>query len=154
MLASEVEKRLRLRLVGDTSPGKPAVAWADARGTIVLHLSTLNVVLKDGWLQCSFDANPADEPHPATLQFLYHLGRDSDSDGLTAASTINAPGAPELAAAWGDVLQRVIWDGVLDVIEGVVNVAAHQNTNRALTLLGFLVSEGTLHVDVQIADAA
>jgi hypothetical protein len=155
VVSAEVEQRIKVRLLGGAPAAQATVAWGDYRGSVELHVSTLKVVVKDGWLLCNLDANLPGDAKPSTLQFLYFLGRESDGDGLSAASTINAPGAPAtaLATAWGAVIQRVIWDGVLDVIEGVVNYAGKQSPNRALTLLGFLSTEGQLQVEVQVADA-
>lgn len=152
VVATEVEQRIRTRLLSGSA--QSTVAWGDYRGAIELHVATLKVAIKDGWLLCNVDAN-APNAAPSTLQFLFYLGRDQDADGTTAAGTINAPGAAAgLAQEWGSIVQRVIWDGVLDVIEGVVNYAGKQSPNRALTLLGFQSSEGQLHVEVHIADAA
>jgi hypothetical protein len=154
VVAAEVEQRIRTRLLAGSPPSQ-TVAWGDYRGSIELHLGSLKAVIKDGWLLCNLDANAAGAS-PGTLQFIFYLGREQDANGTTAAGTINAPGEAALALAreWGPVVQRVIWDGVLDVIEGVVNYAAKQSPNRPLTLLGFQSTEGQLHVEVQTADAA
>ena len=154
VIAGEVEARIRVRLLGGAPAAQSAVAWGDGRGNVQLHIASLKVVIKDGWLLCNLDANMPSDLKPLTLQFVFFLGRESDGDGVCAASAINAPDAAELCVAWGGVIQQVIWDGVLDVIEGVINHVGAQNPNHALTLLGYFSTEGQIHVEVQVADAA
>lgn len=150
----QLEQRIRRRLGGTAGATQPTVAWADTRETLVVNASSLKVRVTDGWLLCNLDVHPLEAP-VATLQFLYFLGRESDGEALSAAGTIHSRATDaSVAGAWGDVLRRVIWDGVLDVMEGVVNYAGRQAPGRALTLLGFHCTEGQLHVEVQTADAA
>jgi hypothetical protein len=44
----------------------------------------------------------------------------------------------------------VVWDGVLDAIEGVVGQVGREHPGRALALVGFTGADNGLHVDVEI----
>jgi hypothetical protein len=152
--ADQVAQRVRLNLTGDGGPTASTVAWGDYHGTVVLHLSTLKFRAADGWLLCNLGVSVPGQT-ASTLQFLFRTALEDDPDPLVVAGGVRADdvSANALADDWGAILQRVIWDGVLDVIEGVVNHAESQSPGRALTLMGFLAAEGLVHVEVQTADA-
>jgi hypothetical protein len=152
--ADQVLQRIRLRLAADAGPAAAAVAWSDSRGTLVLNLSSLKFRAADGWLICNLDVHPPGEP-VSTLQFVFCTARENEDAPLAVAGEIRAGDAKAaaLADSWGAILQRAIWDGILDVIEGVLNDTGKQSPGRALTLMRFLTAEGTVHVDVQTADA-
>jgi hypothetical protein len=153
VMTEELAQRVRLRVAGDAAPGAAAVAWGDHRGTIVLHLSGLKLRATDGWLICNLDANTPGQPI-STLQFLFRTAREDEANPLIIAGAIRSDEpVASLADEWGAVLQHIIWDGVLDIMEGVVNHAGKQSPGRALTLLGFLASEGAVQVEVQVAEA-
>jgi hypothetical protein len=141
-------------LAGDAGQSASDVAWGDYRGTLIIHLSTLKLRAAEGWLLCNLDVNEPSQP-ACTLQFLFRTARGEEVDPLVVAGEVRAgdPAASALADAWGAVLQRVVWDGILDVIEGVISNAGAQSPGRNLALLGFLGTESAVQVEVQTADA-
>lgn len=144
-----IEGRVRARLAGSARDAT-AVAWGEHDNALILHLGSVKLRIRSGWLLCNVDANkPGDAK--STLQLLYFLGRDGQGDDTAAASTINATGTGvQIADAWGVQLQRVMWDGVLDAFEGVLGQVGRQHAGRKLELVGFCGSENGLDVDVEV----
>jgi hypothetical protein len=153
--AEVIEERVRARLDGPDPQRVPAVAWAEGTDAIVIHLPSVKLRIRKGWLLCNVEANAPGGPR-ALLQMVYFLGRDGQSDDTVAASTIHAAGATSSALAdqWGVQLQRVIWDGVLDALEGVLAQLGRQHPGKALDLIGFSGSNDSLDVDVEVKGAA
>jgi len=147
--AQGIEERVRTRLSGGVPRG-PVVAWGEGGDALILNLPSVKLRLRSGWLLCNVDAS-APGGARGTLQLMYFLGRDGQGDDTVAASTIHTVGpASALAAEWGVQLQRVVWDGVLDAIEGVVGQVGSQNPGKDLDLVGFSGADGVLQVDVRV----
>lgn len=151
--SATLEARVRARLSG---PARAAavVAWGERDEALILHLTSLAVRVRSGWVMCNLDVTSPGTPR-TTLQIFYFVGRDGDGDGTAASAAVHAPGAgAAIADQWGLQLQRTIWDGVLDALEAVVALVGRLNPGRALDLVGFTGSDGGLDVDVEVKAAA
>jgi hypothetical protein len=151
--SAEVAERIQLRLRAGAPADARVVLWERDGRRVLLHLFTLRVSIKDGWLLA--DLGLQTEPTGRRLlQFVFFLGTDGEGDGTQAGGTIHTDSreGAELAQAWGDDLQRVIWDGVLDVVEGSLNVAERRHPGLPLSVLGFSCSDDQLHVDIHAGE--
>jgi hypothetical protein len=152
---AEVADRVGVRLRAGSSARSNQVVWESRGRRALLHLSTLRLVVKDGWLLVNLSVET--EPTGARLlQFIFFLGQDGEGDGTDAGATVHVDSleGAQLAELWGEQLERVIWDGVLDVIEGSLAFAdVHQGSRGLpLSLLGYTCSGGRLHVDLQAGE--
>jgi len=109
---------MQARLLG-TATGE-AVVWQKDRHRLLIHTASLAVRSLDGWLLVNLEVE-ADQTKRQLLQFVFHVGRQGESDGTQAACTIHSTSqAAPLLEPWGRDLQRVLWDAVLDAIESGV----------------------------------
>lgn len=140
--------RIRQRLMGVNNTGR-LVVWHSGSNRVLINGGTLQARLLRGWLLVSVDLQ-TDQTGRATLEFVYFLGAPGEADGNSAASKINAATrqASQLAEIFGDDLQRVIWDAVLDAIEAAIRAVANKYRNQPLTLRGFQADPEGLLVDV------
>ncbi len=147
--AADLTRRLRERLRGDPPHAATRVVWQRDSDSVLVNTDSLNVRLLAGWLLCNLDLE-TDQTGRQTLQFVFFLGSVGEGDGLQAACTINAaaPGAAQLAAAWGHDLQRVLWDAVLDAIELTVYHAESLNKGAPITLGGFHCTQDAVVIDL------
>lgn len=152
IVAGELGRRMRDRLRGAATTAR-VVVWQQAGQRLLIYPDTLNTRFLDGWLVCNLDVE-TDQTRVQTLQFVFFLGKELESDGQQAAATINAPTveAAQVAAAWGPELSRVLWDAVLDVIEASVHHASTQQRGLPVTLQGFHCTSDAVHVHVLVGD--
>lgn len=151
---AELTARMRTRLFGGTQPEGPKVVWSRGEKRVLLHLDSLRLRAVDGWLLINLEL----ETQPTgrqRLQFVFFVGQDGEGDGLRAAGTVNAPSlqSAQLAEAWSDDLQRVLWDAVLDGIEASVARVEQQNAGKRLQLQGFSCASNALQVRVLAGEA-
>lgn len=141
----DIQERVRFRL----AKGKPAnkIVWADGGDELLLYLDALRCACTEGWLVCELAVEAASGGRQE-LHCVYFVGRDDEADGTRAAGSVRPSGAggEAIADRWGRALLRVIWDGVLDVIEGAVVHASRRGGE--LSLLGYSCSSAEFHVDV------
>jgi hypothetical protein len=144
--ADDVRQRVAFRLAAGR-PNVSKIVWTDGGDELLIHVDALRCSFADGWLVCELELE-AGAPGRQKLQCVFFLGRAGEADGARAACTLKPIGAASEAIAdrWGRNLQRVIWDAVLDAIEGA---AAHVSaqTKTAMTLLGFSCTRERLDVD-------
>jgi len=147
--ATDLGRRLRERLQGDRATTALKFVWRRDAQQVLVHADSLIFRVVDGWLLCSLDLE-TDETKRQTLQFVFFIGKADEGDGLQSDCTINAPttGAAQLAAAWGDDVQRVLWDAILDAIEKAVYHAETLKPGEKLTLAGFHCTPDAIHVQV------
>ena len=145
----ELAERMRDRLTGPGEPASPSVVWERDGSRVLLDAGSLTVRTVEGWLLCQLDAH-SDATGTATLQFIFYLGTAQDGAGVQAAATINAPqlAAAQLADMWGEDVQRVLWDGVLDAVEASLYRAGEADPGARLTLAGFHCDSETIGIDV------
>jgi hypothetical protein len=150
--AGEVVRRMRERL---RPPGTTAtkVVWQHKGDRVLLHTDVLQGKLLDGWIVCDLPVQ-TDQTGRQSLQFVYYVGTSTEADGLQAAGTVNAatPDAARLADAFGAHLERVLWDAVLDCLEGMVAHAAKEHGGQRLTLAGYHCNSDALSADVIVGD--
>ena len=146
---ADLVRRLKERLRGDPPNPATRVVWHRDGDSVLVNTDSLTVRLLDGWLMCNLDLQ-TDQTGRQTLQFVFFLGREGEGDSLQAASTINAPtpGAAQLAAAWGQDLQRVLWDAVLDAVELMVYHAESLKKGSPITIGGFHCTPDAIVVDI------
>lgn len=140
----ELKERMRTRLLAGTSA--PDVVWRDLYDGLTLHTLTLQVRALKGWVLCGLDVTPSDGARE-TVQIAFRLGEDGLDDGPDATATFLA-GSAALQERWGSALQRVLWDGVLDLVEGAVTLAGRARTDATLQVLGFVASDDAISVDI------
>lgn len=147
--ATDLTRRLKERLRGDPPNAATRVVWQRDGDSVLVNTDSLTARLLDGWLVCNLDLQ-TDQTGRQTLQLVYFLGKNGEGDGLQAACTINAAttGASQLAAAWGEDVQRVLWDAVLDAIEMMVYHAESLKKGTPITLGGFHCTRDTIVVDL------
>jgi hypothetical protein len=148
--AGELGLRLRERLRGNAVATATKVTWQRPDGQrLLIELASVKVRLLDGWLLCELAAQ-TDQTGRAILQFVFFVGRPKEADDIKASSTINAatPAATQIAAVWGQDLQRVIWDVVLDVLEACVWQVSQQQAGKAITIQGFHCTPDLFHAEV------
>lgn len=116
---------------------------------MLLYLSSLRSVCKPGWLLVELPLE-AGASGRQRVQFVYFLGRDDVAGGTSASTTIRAETSAglQIVDRWGPALQRVIWDGVLDLIEGALVWERERSGAGDPALLGFGCGASSLHVDV------
>ena len=151
---AELADRMRHRLRGAAAAAAAKVVWQQDASLLLIHLDSLQARCRDGWLLCSLQVQ-TDPTGLQTLQLVFFLGRIGKADGLQASCTVNAPtaGAARIAAVWGEDLQRVLWDAVLDALEaGVHHAGTLMNPKDRITLAGFHCGAGEVHVEVVAGD--
>ena len=144
----DVQIRIRQRLTGLNREAR-GVVWQLGGHSVLIHTESLQARFLRGWLLVSLFLE-TNQTGRCLLEFVFFLGAAQDGDGNTAAARINAASraATQLAEIWGDDLQRVIWDAVLDVMEASLSRVRHQYGNQPMTLRGFQVSPEGLQVSV------
>lgn len=146
--AGDLLARIQHRLAGLT-PSARRVVWRSGAQAVLIYTDQIRARLLQGWLVVGLDLE-SDQTGRRSLELVYFLGAPQDGDGLGAAVRINAATreAAMLAEVWGDDLQRVIWDAVLDAIQIALQTTRRQRPNDALTLRGFLATPEGLQVNV------
>jgi hypothetical protein len=146
---SELAARMREHLRGPGANPPPKVIWQARGQRVLLHLDSLELRAHDGWLLAGLDLQ-ADQTGRQTLQLVFHLGKPGEGDGLTAAVTINTTtvGAAQLAASWGDDLQRLLWDGLLDLLEAALRRAGREHPGEELALQGYGCADEQIVIEV------
>lgn len=146
--ARDVQARVRQRLLGLGTTARQVV-WRSGPHAVLVHAERVQARLLEGWLVVGVDLE-TDQTGRCVLELVYFLGSPQDGDGAGAAVRINAPSreAAMLAEIWGDDLQRVVWDAVLDGIQLALQTAARQHPSQPLTLRGFLARPEGLQVNV------
>ena len=136
--ADQLQKRLQDRLRGLNPVAPNTVLWQQKGNRVLLFVDSLRTRLLSGWLLCSVDMQ-ADETGRQTVQFVFYLGATGAGDGLHAAGSVNAanPQASQLAEVWGQAVQRVLWDAVLDALEAFVSQAAAKYPGQPIAIHGF-----------------
>jgi hypothetical protein len=139
-----------VRLAGAEARANAPVAWSDHDEVLIVHVPSVKLRFRSGWLLCALDVNRPGAAK-ASLQIVYFLGRDGQGDDTVASSTINATGTgAAIAEGWGVQLQRVVWDGVLDALEGVLGQVGVKYPGKPLELIGFSGADDRLDVDIKV----
>ncbi len=150
--ARDVQLRVRQRLLGLNANAR-RVVWQSGSHAVLIHAERTQARLLDGWLVVGLLLE-TEQTGLRSLEIVYFLGAPKDADGTTAAARVNAADreAAMLAEVWGDDLQRVVWDAVLDAIQIALQTARRTHSNEPLTLRGFTASpEG---IDVSLVAGA
>jgi hypothetical protein len=143
---TDVQARIRQRLAG-LNPSARRVVWRSATHAVLIYADRTQARLLRGWLVVGLELE-TDQTGRHPLELVYFLGRAQDGDGPGAAVRINAATreAAMLAEVWGDDLQRVVWDAVLDAIQVALQRARRDHPDEPLTLRGFLATPEGLQV--------
>ena len=146
--ALDVQARIRQRLAGLNPLARRAV-WRSGSQAVLIYADRTQARLLRGWLVVGLELE-TDQTGRHQLELVYFLGAAEDGDGTGAAVRINAAtrDAAMLAEVWGDDLQRVVWDAVLDAIQLALQRARADHPNEPLTLRGFLATPEGLQVNV------
>lgn len=161
-----VHRRIKRRL-GGSETERAAVIWqmpwhleaSQQPAALKLDLSKLTYSFFDGCLLLQLPVF-TDMTQRQGLQAAFHLGTAPLGANLEAAARIEpmnrsdakAAQAQALVDRWGTELLRVMWDGVLDCIEGSMQIAAAGAANQPLTLLGYSCSAQGLVIDIQLGN--
>ena len=143
----DVRERVRFRIAAGRE-GQSEVVWSDQGDELLIDLDALRCNCKAGWLLCELSLEAAGSGRQR-LHCIYFLGREDAADGVRSAATIRPadPAGEGIADRWGRALLRVVWDGVLDVIEGTVSHVARE-AEGGVELLGFGCSDKRVHIDL------
>ena len=146
--APDVQSRIRQRLAG-LNPTARRVVWRSATHAVFIYVDRTQARLLRGWLVVGLELE-TDQTGRHPLELVFFLGAPRDGDGTGAAVRINAATreAATIAEVWGDDLQRVVWDAVLDAIQVALQRARRDHPNQPLTLRGFLATPEGLQVNV------
>jgi hypothetical protein len=146
--APDVQARIRQRLSG-LNPAARRVIWRSATHALFIYADRTQARLLRGWLVVGLELE-TEQTGRQTLELVFFLGAAQDGDGNGAAVRINAATreAAMLAEVWGNDLQRVVWDAVLDAIQIALQRARRDNPNQPLTLRGFVGTPEGLQVTV------
>lgn len=146
--AADVQARIRQRLAG-LNPTARRVVWRSSSHAVFIYVDRTQARLLRGWLVVGLELE-TDQTGRHPLELVYFLGNAQDGDGTGAAVRINAStrDAAMLAEVWGDDLQRVVWDAVLDAIQVALQKARRDRPNEPLALRGFLATPEGLQVNV------
>jgi hypothetical protein len=141
-----VESRIRARLVGLGTARH--VVWEQDGHAVLIRSDQLNVRSLAGWLVVSIELDTK-QTGRQRLELVYRLGTP-DRGGTGAAVKINAAtkDATALAEVWGDDLQRVVWDAVLDAIEAALRRARRAEPREPLILRGFHLGREGFTVEI------
>jgi len=144
----DVLARIQQRLVG-LNPNARRAVWRSGSNAVLIYTDNIRARLLRGWLVVGLDLE-TDQTGRCALELVYFLGAPKDGEGMGAAVRINAGTreATMLAEIWGDDLQRVIWDAVLDAIQIALQTARRERGTERLILQGFLATAEGLHVNV------
>lgn len=146
--APDVQARIRQRLVG-LNPVARRVVWRTPSHSVFIYADRTQARLMRGWLVVGLELE-TDQTGIHPVELVFFLGAAQDGDGVGAAVRINAStreGAM-LAELWGDDLQRVIWDAVLDAIQIALQRVRREHPKEPLTLRGFLATPEGLQVNI------
>lgn len=146
--APDVQARIRQRLVG-LNPLARRVIWRTPSHSIFIYADRAQARLMRGWLVVGLELE-TDQTGIHPVELVFFLGAAQDGDGTGAAVRINAStreGAM-LAELWGDDLQRVIWDAVLDAIQVALQRVRREHPKEPLTVRGFLATPEGLQVNI------
>ena len=146
--APDVQARIRQRLSG-LNPIARRVVWRSSTHAVFIYADRIQARLLRGWLVVGLELE-TDQTGRESLELVFFLGAPQDGEGTGAAVRINAATreAATLAEVWGDDLQRVIWDAILDAIQVALQRARRDHPNQPLTLRGFLATPEGLQVNV------
>lgn len=135
----EIYQAVKERIAGTNQPTTEKVVWARGSSEMVVGIHcTLQAT--GGYLRAHFHAETT-ETGPIECQLVFFLGTAEIGSGK-AASVSHTLDAPEfIVDAWGDALRTVVWEGLLDVIEGATIAACQLGGGIPLRLLGFTGGE-------------
>ena len=140
--------RIKQRVLGANNT-EHGVIWHSGSNRVLILAESLQARVLRGWLLVSVGLQ-TDQTGRTLLEFVYFIGAPGEADGITAAVRINAATteATQLAEVFGNDLQRVIWDAILDTIEVSLRTATRVFPNQPLTLRGFQAGPDGVLVDV------
>ncbi|HEX5354828.1 MAG TPA: hypothetical protein VFW93_01325 [Aquabacterium sp.] len=94
----------------------PAVVWTDAGDDILLHLSSLRVVLRSGLIVVSLDL-ACDQTGREALVMPFSVAASRDQAGLLAVTEELPRGQGLLVGRWGKLLQDAVWAALLSIVQ-------------------------------------
>ncbi len=94
----------------------PAVVWTDAGDDILLHLSSLRVVLRSGLMVVSLDLE-CDQTGREALVMPFSVAASRDQAGLVAVTEELPRGHGLLVGRWGKLIQDAVWSALLTIVQ-------------------------------------
>lgn len=126
-----------------TNP-RESLIWERNGAEMVVFMPMVR--LTGGYLTAQFHVETV-ETGIATVDFVFFLG-DADTGANKAASVTHDANAPDVIMdTWGETMRSVVWEGVLDVIEGAA-VAVSDASGIPLCVLGFTGGEDRILIAV------
>jgi len=136
---AELEQAV-LQRMGAEGP-RESIVWERQGAEMVVFLP-VELRLTGGYLTARFSVETA-ETGQVTIPLVFFLGNVEAGMGK-AASVTHDPNAPEVIMdAWGDTFRAVVWEGLLDLIEGAA-VAVFDQSGIPLRVIGFTGSENRI----------
>jgi hypothetical protein len=97
-----------------------SVVWQDHGSELLVHLDTMHVELRAGHVAVSLQVETR-ESQAVTQDIDIAIADDSEPPNFVAASSLVPGGHPALAERWGPLLQRLVWQTVVDVADAQAN---------------------------------
>lgn len=94
----------------------PDVVWTDAGDDILLHLSSLRVVLRSGLIVVSIDLE-CDQTGRESLVMPFSVAASRDQAGLLAVTEEWPRGNGLLVGRWGKLIQDAVWSALLAIVQ-------------------------------------
>jgi len=141
---SEVRAAVRDRVLG--AAAHEAVVWSREGSELVVYPHSLGLRATGGFLVAELQIEAA-ETGPCVARIVFFLGTAAAGAGLAAAVSHDAATPALLVDAWGEALRLAVWEGLLDVVEGVA-VVASQAAGVPLRVLGFTGGEDGVRIAV------
>jgi len=115
------------------------VIWQEDGSDVLVHVSSLKVVLQSGMASFSIDME-CDQSGRENLIVNFYLGGKDDLSNLAASKMEEAPaGHPILVGRWAGLMQEVIWAGLIDLV-------ASQSNSASMEAMGVGADEGYLWI--------
>lgn len=123
-----------------------AVVWSRHDSELLVDPRAVKLRATAGFLVAELGVE-SQETGPVVARLVVYLGTPTAGAGLAVAATHDASTPAVLADAWGDALRGVVWEGLLDVVEGAT-VAASQAAGAPLAVLGLTGAEDAVLIAV------
>ena len=116
-------KELTALLRGATAGGK--VVWSYGGNEVLVHLDGITATVTDGAVVVVVPLE-SDQTQRVDLPVVFALGSKERETGLLAATPARPPGPAALVDRWGEAVQALAWDALLQV---AVALAARAGTD-------------------------
>lgn len=141
----EVQAAVRERVLAGAA-SHDEVVWSRDGAELLVHARSLRLRATAGFLVAELAAE-SEQTGAVSVRMVLFLGTAAAGGGLSAAVSHDGATPAVLVDAWGEALRAAVWEGVLDVVEGVA-VTASRVAGVPLRVLGLTGGEDRVHIAV------